>query len=166
MIRKISVLLLAFCLVFIPFQSNAMSISSTYSDVVSTSSQAENLYNLAKSYDSFEYADFVIFRDSQYSYYIVWGELQHSSGTVTGSNVEYVRYYSTTTSGYSSNYLYEYGTDTSFTLMSDYVVVSNLEDYGMRFTQYETDKFYRNSIYIFVLICSMLFAVMLKSFRR
>lgn len=163
---KLCFLLVALCLVFVPFKSHAMSITSTYSDVTSTSTQAENLYNLAKSYDTFEYSDFVIFRDSQYSYYIVWGDLQVSAETVSGSNVEYVNYYATTTSGYSSTYVYEYDSDSSFSLKSDYVVVSNLDNYGMRFTQYETDVFYRNSVYIFILICSMLFAIMLKVFRR
>lgn len=156
-------MLLFFC---IRVDSRAMSVSSTYADVVSTSTQAENLYNLAKSYDSFDYADFVIFRDTQYSYYIVWGDLEESSGTVTGFDVEFVRYYTTTTSGYSSNYVYEYGSDSSFSLTSDYVVVSNLDNYGMRFSQYETESFYKNSVFISVLACSMIFAIMLKNFVR
>jgi len=55
--------------------SLALDISGTYDDMESTSSQAENLIDYASSYESFMDSDFVVFHDSQYSYYIVWGDL-------------------------------------------------------------------------------------------
>lgn len=109
-----------------------MTISNLYSTVSSTSSQAVNLLNLAMNYDSFKGSDYIIFCDAQYSYYIVWGDLQHSSGTVTGSDIEYIRYYRTDTSSYSGTYTYVYGTDSSLnlTLSDEYMTTSSLPEVG------------------------------------
>lgn len=126
---KVSLILSIFIFVFlINIKSvNALTINSTYRDVSPSSSQASNLLALAQNYDTFKESDFVIFSDSQYSYYIVWSnDLSLSNGTVKGSNIEYIHYYREN----NYNYSYSYGKDSSFTLNSSYLVTSSIDGYG------------------------------------
>lgn len=143
-----------------------MNISSTYSDVYGTSTQAENLLNYAMNYDSFQSADFVIFNDEQYSYYIVWGkDFTYTDSTVVGSDVEYVRYYR---AGSAGNYSYSYdkGTSDTFLLTYDNIITSNLSEVGVVSPTYETYEYHYNTTMLFVLAVSIVFAMMLRGFRK
>lgn len=135
--------------------------------VTSTSSQAINLINYAMSFDSFHGSDYVIFNDSEYSYYIVWGKLDNVNGQVTGENVEYIHYYRTSTSGYSTNYLYEAGADRSFvlSLSSEYVATSNVSEVGFVSQQVVQNDFTSDIVWLLTFGVAFLFVIMAKQLR-
>ena len=127
--RKVSLILSIFIFLFLINikSANALTINSTYRDVSPSSSQSSNLLALAQNYDTFKESDFVIFSDSQYSYYIVWSkDLSLSNGTVKGSNIEYIRYLRDNNYDYS----YTYGKDSSFNLNSTHLDTSSINGYG------------------------------------
>lgn len=135
--------------------------------VTSTSSQAINLINYAMSFDSFHDSDYVIFNDSEYSYYIVWGKLENENGQVTGDDVEYIHYYRTSTSGYTSNYVYEVGSDTSFvlSLSSEYVPTSNVTEVGFVSQQVVQNDFTSDIVWLLTFGVAFLFVIMMKQLR-
>lgn len=150
--------------------SFAMDIRSTYADVPSTGSTVVNLIDYANSYDSFLDSDYVVFRDDQFSHYIVWGDLEtDESGRVVSvddSDVEFIRYYRTTNIGNDNNYRYLYGVDDSFSLSSEHVNTSNLKNYGFSsstYSSYYSD--YQITMFL-ILIGSFLFAMMFLNLRR
>lgn len=162
--KKCSIFVFVMLLVaLMSFNVSALTVSDTYSDVSSTSSQAVNLVNYAANYDSFIDSEFVVFCDVQYSYYIVWGDLELSDGIVSGTDVEYIHYYRT--DSYNS-YTYEYGTDVSFALNADNLCTSNIENYGFRSSAYETFKFNDNVNKSLVFILGFLFVIMILKLRR
>lgn len=148
----------------ISFSSSALSVAGTYSDVSSTASQATNLVNYAMSYESFIDSDYVVFCDQQYSYYIVWSdELTVDGSAVSGSDIEYIHYYRTGTTG--SQYTYVYGTDSIFNLFAEHLCVSNLAEFGFispTFYQYE---YQHNITLLFILIASFGFVIAIKILR-
>lgn len=111
---------------FTCFSSSALTVNSTYSDVTSTSTQAVNLVNFAMSYEDFVTSDYVVFCNEQNSYYIVWGDLSYNDSSVSGSDVQYLRYYRAG-SGTSYQYTYQYGTDSSFKLTPSHMCTSNIK---------------------------------------
>ncbi len=149
----------------IGFQSSALTVNSTYSDVTSTSSQAVNLVNYAMSYSDFIDSDFVIFCDEQNSYYIVWGSLNYDGSTITGSYIEYIHYYRLGSAA-SYQYTYEYGTDTSFRLQPDNICTSNIPDFGFSSTAFQEFQFYHYFEYFIIFAGSMLFVILISNLRR
>lgn len=156
------VVLLVSC---IGFQSSALTVNSTYSDVTSTSTQAVNLVNFAMSYDDFINADYVVFCDAQYSYYIVWGELSYNGTTVSGSDVQYLRYYRFG-SGTSYQYTYEYGTDSTFSLTPFHMCTSNIKNFGFSSSTYQDYKYMYNGTCFMVFVGSILFVILISQLRR
>lgn len=142
-----------------------MEFNSTYQDVSSTSSQAVNLLNYAISFDSFRGADYVIFCDEQYSYYIVWGDLAYEEDAVEGSNINYIHYYRDTSSGYNS-YVYDTGAAETFSLVSEHVNTSSLAEYGFKSILHEEYKVYGDVLLFLTLITSFFFVIMLTNLRR
>lgn len=162
--KKFVIFISVLCLtVLMSFNAAALTVSDTYSDVSSTSSQAVNLVNYAANYDSFIDSDFVVFCDVQNSYYIVWGELELSDGIVSGTDIEYIRYYRT--DNYNS-YTYQYGTDISFALNADNLCTSNIENYGFRSSAYDSFKLNDNVNKALVFIVAFLFVLMILRLRR
>lgn len=158
-------ILLLFVVITHTNKVNALTFNSTYSDVVSTSSQANNLINYAMSYDSFIRSDYVIFSDQQYSYYIVWSEdLKFENDIVSGTSIEYIRYYRSGTTSYE--YAYTYGTDTTFSLTSSNVNTSSLEEYGFKSVLYSEYKSYDLNSEFMIIIVAVIFVIMIKSLRR
>ena len=124
---------------------SALSFNSTYTDVVQSSTQANNLLALALNYPSFFRSDYVIFCPNQYQYYIVWGELTVSAGYVTSSEqIEYISYIRST--DYNSQYVYHYDVSDSFSLYAPDVCTSNIDNFGMK-SQF-SDGFFANYIHI------------------
>lgn len=165
--KKILLFLLSFVLLVsaMTFSSSALTVSDTYSDVASTSSQAVNLVNYAMSYDDFINSDFVVFCDEQYSYYIVWSdELSYDGSTVTGTDIQYIHYYRSGSSG-SYSYSYQYGTDTSFGLSSSYVCTSNIDDFGFKSAVFEEYYEQYELKWFLILIGSFLFVLMISALR-
>lgn len=153
-----------------------MTINSLYGTVSSTSNNALNLLYRAMNYDSFLDSEYIIFQDEQYSYYIVWGNLKEENGRVTGSDIEYVRYYRTdSSSGYNYTYSYVYGTDASFalTLSEENLTTSNISGVGfvsMAAEQYEYystsgDKFLQFLDFL-ILFLAFMFVLVICSLRR
>lgn len=125
--KKASFIFIFIISIFFTINVNALTINSTYRDVTPTSSQSTNLLSLAQNYDSFKESEFVIFSDSQYSYYIVWSkDLSLSNGTVKGTNIEYIHYHRND----DYTYTYDYGTDSTFSLTSSYLETSSIDGYG------------------------------------
>lgn len=165
--KKPFLIILSLCLIFFifSFSASALTINVTYSDVVSSSTQANNLLNFAMSYESFRDSDFVIFCDQQYSYYLVWGDLTVSdAGVVSGADVEYIRYYREGDS-YSSSYVYNYGTDVSFGLNPSDMVTSNLPDYGFSSELYRTYISQFELKHFLILLSSFCFVLMILRLR-
>lgn len=135
--------------------------------VASTSSQAVNLINYAMSFDSFHGSDYVIFEDSDYSYYIVWGNLENQNGQVVGEDVEYIHYYRTSSSGYTNNYVYEVGSDTSFvlSLSDEYVATSNVSEVGFVSQQIVQNDFTSDIVWLLTFGVAFLFVIMIKQLR-
>lgn len=157
-------MLLVLSLSILTFNTSALTVSDTYSDVASTSTNSNNLINMAIKYKSFNESKFVIFCDQQNSYYIVWSkDLSYNGSKVTGTNIEYVRYYRTGTT--SSTYVYDYGTDISFSLTADNLCTSNLENFGMASATYEQYKSDAEKLGLLILIGSFLFVMMLIGLR-
>lgn len=157
-----------FLLAFIFVNCNhvsALSISSTYRDVPPNNSNATNLLALAQNYDSFKGAKFVIFSDSNDSYFIVWSDnLKLSNDAVVGDKIEYLRYYRYS-SGY--NYQYVYGTDTSFRLApSSYHSTSNIDGYGFVSANNQQFDIYYYLKYFLIFMTAFLFIIALTSLKR
>lgn len=146
-----------------------MQFNNLVGTVSSTSTQAVNLLNYAMSFDSFNGSEYVIFNDSEYSYYIVWGDLKHEDGQVSSSGaVEYIHYYRTSTSGYNSVYSYAVGNDSAFdlALSEEYICTSNVTGVGFRSQVGEQYEFYNSASMLLIFAVAMIFAIMLKVFRR
>ena len=145
-----------------------MTFTSLEGTVSSTSSQAVNLLNYAMSFDSFRNSEYIIFNDSENSYYIVWGDLYEKDGKVTSNGeVEYIRYYRTGTSGYANSYAYQSGSDSTFSLaLSDeYITTTSVDNVGFVSSVYEELEYYQTSLMLIVFAVAMMFAVMVKNFR-
>jgi len=151
---------------FLVFNSNvnALTINSTYRDMPPSNSTTSNLLALAQNYDSFHNSDFVVFSDAQWSYYIVWGnDIKLENNRLIGSKIEYLRYYRTST---NSDYQYQYGTDTSFSLTSYYHNTSSIDGYGFVSM---TDLQYKNYELIeqfLILITGFMFILVLTNLKR
>ena len=146
-----------------------MVINSMVGSVQGTSTNAINLLTYAMNFDSFKGSEYIIFNDSDYSYYIVWGDLKREGSRVISSGaVEFIRYYRTTSSGYSGTYMYDHGSDNSFSLsLSDeYVTTSNISEVGFRSQVGEQYEFYDSASMLLIFAVAMIFAIMLKVFRR
>lgn len=151
-----------------------MTVNSLYGTVSSTSTNAINLFYRAFNYESFKDSDYIIFQNEQYSYYIVWGDLKVENGRVTGSDIEYVRYYRRDTSGYNSTYSYVYGIDSSFslTLSDEYQTTSSLEGVGfvsLAAVQYDyysqASEEFMSVLDLFVFAVAFLFVIVMCALR-
>lgn len=140
-----------------------------YANTNSTSSNAINLINYAMSFNSFKDADYVVFQDSQYSYYIVWGDLEVEGErvySVGDGDVEYIHYYRSSGSDYTNTYLYQYSVTDSFSLnKGEYVPTSNIPTVGFMSDTYNTYANYQLFGEFLILAVSFLFVIMLKSLR-
>ena len=162
--KVIFIFVLVLCLIFCFVGSaSAFTVFSTYSDVYPTSTQAINLLNCAMNYSDFEKSDWVIFRDSSYSYYIVWSdELNVTGDTVKSSSCDFIHYHRTGSSG-DYSYIYEHGTDTSFQMTSVNLNVSNIEGYGFMSSTYDDWVSHRDNIRFFIIVVSVLLALLFFS---
>lgn len=107
---------------------------STYSDVVQSNTTCQNLISLAMNYESFTDSDFVVYCPSQYTYFIVWGDLSATQGKVTSTDsVNYIEY----SRGSDMVYSYTVGSSENFTLNFSDVFVSNINGFGMRSALYD-----------------------------
>lgn len=165
MIKRVFCITFCFILIFVFFvvPCSAISFSSTYSDLSYSSSTVNNLITYAMNYDSFLNREFVVFRPSQYDYYIVWGHLRLSGSSVTSTGqVEYIRYYRDT----YGDYHYQYSTDTDFLLNSDNVNISNIDGYGFKSPTFSTFKFESDVLSISIFSLGFIFLIALCRLRR
>ena len=160
----------SFCLIVVfsifVLPCSALSINNTYSDLPYNNSICNNLITYAMNYDSFLNSDFVVFRSSQYDYYIVWGNLRTSgSSVISDSLVEYIHYFRDGDI-YNSEYKYQYGTDSDFLLNSDSVNTSNIDGYGFKSPIFSTFEYENNVLNFFIFILGFLFILVLVRLRR
>ena len=155
---------LSVCL-FLSFSIGVSALSiNTYGHVASTNSNVINLINYAQSFDSFRNSDFVVVQSDQNDYYIVWSDQLVYGSMVTGSDVEYIRYYRTGTT--NNQYTYVYGTDSNFTLNLNHVVTSNISDLGFTSAVYDTYQTNQNINNMLIFFGGFLFVIMLLNLRR
>ena len=155
------ILILVFVMSF-SLSASAMVFTSSYGDMTSSSSQATNLINFAMGYDSFITSDWVCFRSGQNDYYLVWGdELEVNNRTVSGSDVEYVRYFRASN---QAEWSYIYDSDTTFALTSDYVCSSNLKNYGFSNPTYSEYLFEYRVKGLLIIVTGLVFAYVVYNF--
>ena len=144
---------------------NALSIN-TYSHTTSTSSNVINLINYAQSFDSFRNADYVAVQTDQNDYYIIWSDNLTYGNMVTGTDVEYIRYYRTGTTGTQNTWYYTYGTDKNFNLNLGHIVTSNIPELGFSSELYDTYQTNQNINSMLIFFGGFLFVIMLLNLRR
>lgn len=144
----------------------ALTITGLYGDVGANSTQTENLLRYAMNQDSnFMEKDYVIFRDSQNSYYIVWGDLLYSSSSVTGSDVLFIRYYRP--DGTTSSYTYQIGSDNFFTLSNiNSLVTSNIDGLGISSPTFNQLEYQNDMIILSIFTTACVLAVSIIMIRR
>lgn len=123
----ICVCLSVFIVMSIPSKASALTVVGLYGDMVGTNSTLQNLVNYAVRYDDFYNSSYVAFRDSQYSYYLVWGDsdaFNWSNNIISASSCSFVRYYR---NGTSQSYEYVYTEDDTLSLTCDYLVTTNID---------------------------------------
>lgn len=124
--NKICVMLCIIVIIsLIPLTSFGLTVSNLYADF-NNGTQFTNLLNYATRYDSFYNSKYIAFRDSQNSYYLVWGDnnaFAVENNVVTCSDCSYVRYYRATT---NSDWEYLYSENDTLSLGCDYMVTTNL----------------------------------------
>lgn len=144
----------------------ALSFNGLYNDMSATATQTENLLNYATNLDSdFFEKDFVIFRDSQNSYYIVWGDLVYSNNSVTGGEIDYIRYYRP--DGTMNTYTYKVGSDNTFTLSNiNYLVTSNIDGLGISSPTYNSYYYEHKSMMLSIFMSSCLSGIFILKLTR
>lgn len=140
---------------------------TVYDTLASTNSNAINLINYAMSYSSFRNADYVCFEAAENDFYIVWGDLKVAENeSVSGSKVEYIRYFRSGSSGYTNYYSYDAGTFDTFNLAgSDYVYTTNLANGGFVSSLVGEYQLYNTITSFLILAVAIIFAIMIKVFR-
>lgn len=143
----------------------ALTINGLYIDMSATSTQTENLLNYAINQDSnFMEKDYVIFRDSQNSYYIVWGDLDYSNSIVSGGEIKFIRYYRPDGQTVST---YLVGSDTSFRLSNiNYLVTSNIVGLGISSPTFNQLEYQNDMIILSIFTTACVLAVSIIMIRR
>lgn len=153
-----------FCLVsLLIVSSTAFSFAYSGSTSVGLSqnnSTVQNLISYASNYDGFYNADYVVFQDEQYSYYIVWGDLTVANDIVSGVNVDSIHYYRSGSVGdYEYNYIHS--VESTFQLFVNDSVVTSIKGLGGSSSLYSQLKFYHYGLYLIIFAVGFLFANLL-----
>lgn len=156
------VLISIFMFIFMCENPRALTINGLYGDLSPTSSYVENLICVASNYDSFIDSDYVVFRNEQYQYYIVWGDLTFNNNKVTGENVEMIDY----TRDSSNNYYYNYSSDPNVNLSFDKLVVSNIQGVGAKSLLYDDFKTNYNNTLLLTMSTSALLVLLFINLRK
>lgn len=165
MIKKFLISFSVFSILLFSFVPCSYAFStSTYADIVQSSTQSNNLISLAENYDSFSNSDFVVAQIGQYEYRIFWGNLNYNGSSITGSEVEYLQYVREG-SGYDYQYHYRYGTDSTLSLTVNHIVVSNIDSVGMRSAIYVQYNDYDFKLVFFIFMTAIMLASLFLIFR-
>lgn len=131
-----------------------------YQNVSDTVTSVNILMDAYMNDEDFSYSDdYLIFSDAQNSYYLVYGEIDPT--TLSGTDLNYYRYYSTTATGYGYNWLLTSGTfsDVFSFNNGDYTYVSSSGLGGLQHTSFE------ESYDVYILICLVVVFVVLFVFN-
>lgn len=128
--KKIISMCLCLCIILLTFVSymspvSALTVPTLYADL-NNGTQFNNLFNYASRFDSFYNSAYIGFRDSQNSYYLVWGdknEIGVSGSVVTCSDCSFVRYYREST---TSDWRYLYTQDDTLSVTCDKLCTTNI----------------------------------------
>ncbi len=163
---KVLKIFLCSVLIFALFSVNCFALTgATYADVAQSNSTVQNLISCANNYSSFRDADFVVFQNGQYSYYIFWGDLEYNGSSVSASEAEFVSYIRQG-SGYDYAYTFDYGNSEALSLTVSDLVVSNIEGLGSSSALYEQYRSYDENMYFSIFILACLIVSMFLAFRR
>lgn len=154
-------------IISMPLSASALTINTQYSDL-NNGTQFSNMLNYATRYDNFYNSKFIAFRDTQNSYYLVWGDsddFDSSNTDVTGSNVSYVRYWRQSN---TADWQYTYVENDTLSLTLDKLVTTNMDSvYGFGSVQFDEWEFWtsiRKVAIVFGSVVISLFLILL--FRR
>lgn len=168
MYKKILTFFLVVVFLFVFGISSFALTANTYGGVTPSTSTADTLIQQAMSYDTFYHSDYVVFRSSQYLYYIVWGDdFEVSNGRITSSDVEYISYNRYSNGDNTYYYEYRYGTDSSLNVTVDETIVSNIQVVGQSFLSDKVDSFNfrRYHFYFMIFGIAFLFVIMLTNLK-
>lgn len=166
--KKLFSFFLVVIFIFIFSISSFALSSNTSAGIVPSNSTCQNLITQAMSYDNFYHSDYVVFRASTYLYYIVWGDnFAFSNGRITADNIEYISYNRYSSGDNIYYYEYRYGTDTTFSLVVDETVVTNIQINGFSHLSDSVDayNFRRYQYYFFIFGIGILFVIMLSNLK-
>lgn len=134
-----------------------------FQNVSDTVTGVNILMDAYKNSDNFSYTDdFLIFSDAQNSYYLIYGDID--SDSLTGKDLSYYRYYSTTTNGYSYNWLLTSGSfsDVFSFNNSNYTFISSSGLGGLEHSDFQNSY---NSYLIMILITIFVVLFIFHIFR-
>lgn len=128
-----------------------------YSGLTDTSSQASLLYGYYKNLDDFSYDDeFIIMRSDQNAYYLFYAD------SLSSSQVNYISYIGTSSSGYNTTYTISMGVENNFSfVINEYSVVGNIPGT----VSYSDHDFSFNSYLIQIAAYALLILFMFFVFR-
>lgn len=128
MVRKIMAMCFVMGLMLIASPIQALADDSIYTDGNISSTYTTIMEDILQNTKITD--DYVYFRDGQYSYTLITGDLDYNGGVFTGSKVERYTITTSTQSYNQSIYRISHTNDTNFRLdASDYLVYSNLGYY-------------------------------------
>lgn len=149
----LGIIIVAAVLFFLAPRAFALN-TSTYGDVLSSSSTVNNLLSLIPERVTGKY-DYIVFQNTSDSYYCFYGnDFTISGSTVTASNCDYIRYYR---QGSTYSYVYSFGTD-NLTLQVSNVVTSNL-NLQKAANSFTFDEYQNNVILYFSVIIIAVFII-------
>lgn len=157
-----SIFLAALLIMIFIFPASALSFDA-YQNVSDTVTGVNILMDAYMNDENFSYSDdFIIFSDSSNSYYLVYGDIDPT--TLSGTDLNFYRYYSTTTTGYSYNWLLTSGTflDVFSFNNGNYMFVSSSALGGLQHSFYEESY---QSYMITCLIAAFLILFIFNLFR-
>lgn len=157
---KVFILLCALVLCLgVPLSASALTVPTLYADL-NNGTQFNNLLNYATRYESFYNSTYIAFRDSQNSYYLVWGNKDAfavNDFEVTCSGCEYVRYYRANN---NSDWEYLYTENDTLSLSCNYMVTTNLSGInGFGSTAFDDWEFAQAIRRMFIVLGSMFIAL-------
>ena len=145
---------------FLFFNENVSALSYVPTTNLFEGSQTNNLFDMANNQiDNFTNKKFVMLQTDNNYYLVVSDKAVVNGNTINLSDSTIISAIRSSTSGYNYYYDYDIFTESSTSIILDYVVISNIKSSstitGKRFEEYKFDKDIRN-IGIFVLGISFL----------
>lgn len=142
-----------------------MNFNSLYGSLSSTSSYAQQLVNYLGDNEDFLHSNYLIFRPSQYDYYLFYfKDYNLSNNTLTSSDAHYIRC-NLNNQQYNASCDFSKGYS-NLTFTPNYNFVSNIDSFGESSLLYNQYKFYKNYNLFSIFFLGLIFVIVLLSMRR